>query len=166
MNVQRSGWVYGLTLHEGAKEVAVIQPDPRDGWDGLVGSLKPADPTEFDVRKLRARVGRELGPIQQRQHSMARSGLAAAAAAVVFGVLGITLLQNGPAVSSSAPRFMRGDDGSIQIDFNGNQGPHRVSISSDPLSSDADPVTVARGQQFVDRTEQPAPGSVVFYRID
>lgn len=142
------------------------QENPRDGWDGLVGSLRPEDPTEFDVRKLRARVGREVGQVQHRQHSVARSGLAAAAAAVVFGVLGITLMQDGPTVSNSSPRFLRGDDGSVQIEFDSRQGPHRVTMSSDPVASDSAPVTVARGQQFVDKTEQPAPGSVVFYRVD
>jgi hypothetical protein len=140
--------------------------------DAILTRLRPAEPSELDLHRLRRRVaaGRTAADLHHagRKRAIARSGLTAAAAAIVLGVLGLSASTSESMLAGrpGSPRFGRGEAGEVAIDFAGKSGPHRIFRSEDP-SFDRDVlVTITHGQTFVDTDEQAAPGSVTFYRID
>ncbi len=152
-----------------------IHEDAGPDWDRLSAALKRWNDepvTEFDVARLRRRVREGLGSTRPR--SIAFRLAASAAAFVVGAVTLVAVLRHGePAgtqqiagTNAAAPiALARAKDGSVLFKFQDGRSTHRIAKSDDPQSA-GDEVRIAKGRKFVDRSEHPRPGEVVFYRID
>lgn len=150
--------------------------DAGPDWARLeraLGRVAPEPVTEFDVARLRHSVRRSIE--SRRKHFWTRA--AASAAAVVVGALSLygtldrhteTIAPRNPTAAAKAVpvKVVLADDGSTILQFDGSRTTHRIVTSDVPVPGKTAEVKIAKGQRFVDRTERPRPGEVIFYRID
>ena len=131
-------------------------------WDALGAALSAEEPTEFDVARLRHRVREAAG-----RHDVLRPALRAAVVAATFSLvaLGLSFLAGNPAGRGEPVRLYAERGGKVVIEFADGRT-HRVVKSTDPRFQSGAVVRTARGRKLVDDDEHPAPGTVVFYRID
>ena len=131
-------------------------------WEALGAALREDVPSELDVARLRRRVREATG-----RHEVRRPVLRAAAVAATFSLvaLGLSFLAGNPGGNGEPVRLYAERDGRVVIEFADGKV-HRVARSTDPRFESEVAVKTAKGRKLVDDAEHPAPGQVVFYRID
>ncbi len=131
-------------------------------WDALGAALREEAPSELELARLRRRVRETVG-----HHDVRRPALRAAAVAATFSLvaLGLSFLAGSPSGSSEPVRLYAERDGRVVIEFADGKV-HRVKKSTDPRFEKDIVVRTAKGRKLVDDDGHPAPGQVVFYRID
>ncbi len=143
--------------------------DTSDSLAPILARVRAEDVSDLELARLRRRVQQAVAVERRKAHARSLfARLASAAAVLVMGALSTLLLvQQGGSSAPSHFAVTRADDGAVVIQFANGKSTHLVTKSTSPVPGTDVVVDVARGRRFVDKSEQePAPGTVVFYRID
>lgn len=147
-----------------------IHPEPEvAGWGALARQLGPSPVSEFDLARLRRRV-RKAVEAESRAPFRFLARAAGLAACLCFGLLGLSGLLLAPSEAPPSPasivQMARTLDGGVEISLSDTRQTHRITQTTDPATKTGGVVKFAKNGKFVDKTERPQPGTVVFYRID
>lgn len=140
--------------------------------DRLVEAVGAETASPLELARLRRQVtqARSTGAtrlVARTWRGWTTAAAASIAAALSLGALVMTL-QLSPDLSSDEQgdvTLARTASGAVQIAFADGRYPHRVARSND-LDFSQQESRVVHSKTFVDRSGAPAPGSVVYYKID